>query len=138
MGVEKISIETFIELYQDCLIIDVRSEEEYSHAHIPSAMSIPLFNNEERKVVGTTYKQQSKQAAIKKGLDYFGPKMKEIINQGKIVGLHSILARITTDNLHSIYLNEKEGFVRTGVLKEAGQKFNRYLDVMIMQKMLNP
>ena len=64
--------------------------------------------------------------------------LKEIIEQGKIVGLHSILARITTDNLHSIYLNDKEGFVRIGVLKEAGQKFNRYLDVMIMQKMLNP
>lgn len=60
----------------------------------------------------------------------------EIINQGKIVGLHSLLSRITTDNLHSIHLHEKEGFVRTGVLKEAGQKFNRYLDVMIMQKML--
>lgn len=64
--------------------------------------------------------------------------LKEIVEEGKIVGLHSILARITTDNSHSIYLNEKEGFVRTGVLKEAGQKFNRYLDVMIMQKMLNP
>ena len=64
--------------------------------------------------------------------------LKEIIEQGKIVGLHSILARITTDNLHSIYLNDKEGFIRIGVLKEAGQKFNRYLDVMIMQKMLNP
>jgi tRNA 2-selenouridine synthase len=81
MGGEKISIETFIELYQNCLIIDVRSEEEYSHAHIPGAYSIPLFNNVERKLVGTTYKQQSKQAAIKKGLEYFGPKMKGIIIQ---------------------------------------------------------
>ena len=79
MGVEKISIDTFIELYQDSTIIDVRSESEFEHAHIPTALSIPLFNNEERKVVGTTYKQQSKEAAIKKGLEYFGPKMKEII-----------------------------------------------------------
>lgn len=81
MGVEKISIETFIKIYQDFIIIDVRSESEFEHAHIPNALSIPLFNNEERKVVGTTYKQQSKEAAIKKGLEYFGPKMKEIIVQ---------------------------------------------------------
>ena len=60
-----------------------------------------------------------------------------IIIQGSKVGLHSLLSRITTDNVHSIHLHEKEGFVRTGVLKEAGQKFNRLLDVMIMQKMLN-
>lgn len=79
MGVEKISIDTFIELYQDSTIIDVRSESEFEHAHIPTALSIPLFNNDERKVVGTTYKQQSREAAIKKGLEYFGPKMKEII-----------------------------------------------------------
>ena len=64
--------------------------------------------------------------------------LNEIIKQGKLVGLHSLLSRITTDNVHSIHLHEKEGFVHTGVLKEAGQKFNRYLDVMIMQKMLNP
>jgi L-amino acid N-acyltransferase YncA len=62
----------------------------------------------------------------------------EIIIQGSKVGLHSLLSRITTDNIHSIHLHEKEGFVKTGVLHEAGQKFNRYLDVMIMQKMLNP
>jgi tRNA 2-selenouridine synthase len=79
MGVEKISITTFIELYQHYPIIDVRSEQEYEHAHIPGAVSLPLFNNEERKIVGTIYKQQSREAAIKKGLEFFGPKMKDII-----------------------------------------------------------
>jgi tRNA 2-selenouridine synthase len=42
-------------------------------------VSLPLFSNEERKIVGTIYKQQSREAAIKKGLEFFGPKMKEII-----------------------------------------------------------
>ena len=79
MGVEKISITTFIELYQHCPTIDVRSEQEYEHAHIPGAVSLPLFSNEERKIVGTIYKQQSREAAIKKGLEFFGPKMKDII-----------------------------------------------------------
>lgn len=80
MGVEKLPITTFIELYQHYPIIDVRSEQEYEHAHIPGAVSLPLFSNEERKVVGTIYKQQSREAAIKKGLEFFGPKMKDIID----------------------------------------------------------
>ncbi len=79
MGVEKISIKTFIDLYQNYPTIDVRSELEYEHAHIPGAVSLPLFSNEERKIVGTIYKQQSREAAIKKGLEFFGPKMKDII-----------------------------------------------------------
>lgn len=79
MGVEKLTITTFIDLYQHYPIIDVRSEQEYEHAHIPGAVSLPLFSNEERKVVGTIYKQQSREAAIKKGLEFFGPKMKDII-----------------------------------------------------------
>jgi tRNA 2-selenouridine synthase len=79
MGEEKISITTFIDLYQHYPTIDVRSEQEYEHAHIPGAVSLPLFSNEERKIVGTIYKQQSREAAIKKGLEFFGPKMKDII-----------------------------------------------------------
>jgi tRNA 2-selenouridine synthase len=60
-------------------VIDVRSEAEFNHAHIPSANNLPLFNNEERAIVGTIYKQQSRELAIKKGLEFFGPKMKDMV-----------------------------------------------------------
>lgn len=79
MGVEKISVDRFLELIREFPVIDVRSEAEFNHAHVPGAYNLPLFNNEERKIVGTIYKQQSREAAIKKGLEYFGPKMKEMI-----------------------------------------------------------
>ena len=79
MGVEKISVERFVELSAQFPVIDVRSEAEFGHAHVPGAYNLPLFNNEERKVVGTIYKQQSREQAIKKGLEYFGPKMKNMI-----------------------------------------------------------
>lgn len=79
MGVEKISVERFVELSAQFPVIDVRSEAEFAHAHVPGAYNLPLFNNEERKVVGTIYKQQSREQAIKKGLEYFGPKMKNMI-----------------------------------------------------------
>jgi tRNA 2-selenouridine synthase len=57
------------------LIIDVRSPGEYLHAHMPNAFSLPLFNDEERAAIGTTYKQNSREAAIKLGLPFFGSKM---------------------------------------------------------------
>lgn len=60
-------------------MFDVRSPGEYDHAHIPGAYNLPLFTNAERAVVGTAYKQQGKQPAIKIGLDYFGVKMKAIV-----------------------------------------------------------
>lgn len=79
MAAEKIQIEQFIELAKQHPVIDVRSPGEYDHAHIPGAHSLPLFTDEERKIVGTTYKQQSREAAIKIGLDYFGPKMRKMV-----------------------------------------------------------
>ncbi|MES2882338.1 MAG: tRNA 2-selenouridine(34) synthase MnmH [Bacteroidota bacterium] len=63
------------------LILDVRSPAEYAHAHLPGALNLPLFSNEERKVVGTAYKQESRQQAIKIGLDYFGPKMRQMVEE---------------------------------------------------------
>lgn len=57
------------------LTIDVRSEGEYNYGHIPHAINLPLFNNEERKTVGTIYKQQGNQPAILEGLEITGRKM---------------------------------------------------------------
>jgi tRNA 2-selenouridine synthase len=79
MAIEKINIKNFLELADQYPVIDVRSPGEYNHAQIPGAYSLPLFNDEERKIVGTTYKQQSREAAIKSGLDFFGVKTKKMV-----------------------------------------------------------
>ncbi len=81
MSVEKINIEYFLELSKRHPVIDVRSPGEYNHAHIPGAFSIPLFTDEERAIVGTAYKQDSREKAIKHGLDFFGPKMKKMVEE---------------------------------------------------------
>ena len=81
MAVQKINIEQFLQLSAECTILDVRSPGEYVHAHIPGALSLPLFTDDERKVVGTAYKQQSRETAIKIGLDYFGVKMSGMVEQ---------------------------------------------------------
>src|SRR6185436_2351890 len=81
MAIEKLHIGKFIELAKDHPVIDVRSPGEYNHAHIPGAYNLPLFTDEERKIVGTAYKQKSREAAIKIGLDFFGPKMKKMVDE---------------------------------------------------------
>jgi tRNA 2-selenouridine synthase len=77
----RIHINEFLNASKGQLILDVRSPAEYEHAHIPGAISFPLFSNEERAVVGTAYKQESREKAIKIGLDYFGPKMRPMVEK---------------------------------------------------------
>lgn len=79
MSIKKISTEEFLSLSHQHPVLDVRSPGEYLHAHICHAHSLPLFSDEERKTVGTAYKQQSRQQAIKFGLDFFGPKMRPMV-----------------------------------------------------------
>ena len=81
MPVKKISISDLVGLPKTTLVFDVRSEGEYQHAHIPGAISLPLFNNEERAIVGTAYKKEGKQKAIKLGLDFFGVKMRKMVEE---------------------------------------------------------
>jgi tRNA 2-selenouridine synthase len=68
-----------MELGKNFPILDVRSPGEYNHAHIPGAYNLSLFSDEERKIVGTAYKQQGREVAIKLGLDFFGPKMRTMV-----------------------------------------------------------
>jgi len=83
MPIEKVNIDRFLELAGAYPIIDVRSPGEYNHAHIPGAYNLPLFTDEERKIVGTAYKHESREAAIKIGLDFFGPKMKRMVEEAE-------------------------------------------------------
>ena len=85
MALQKINIEEFLSLAATYPVLDVRSPGEYKHAHIPGAYSFPLFSDEERKVVGTAYKQQSRQEAIKIGLSYFGVKMRGMVEEAETI-----------------------------------------------------
>ena len=60
--------------------------------------------------------------------------IEEVVKEGKKAGLHVLLARITDGNKISIHLHESVGFEHVGILKEVGFKFDRCLDVYLMQK----
>ena len=51
-------------------------------------------------------------------------------------GFHTVIALIVGDNAASLRLHRGFGFRRVGVEREVGYKFDRWLDVVIMQKTL--
>ena len=57
------------------LVIDVRSPGEFANGHIPNAVNVPLFDNDERAEVGTLYKKRGHDPAVLRGLEIVGPKM---------------------------------------------------------------
>lgn len=67
-----------------------------------------------------------------------GRKLKRaIIQEARQLGFHTLIARVAEGSNESLHLNESEGFVLVGTLKEVGRKFGKLLSVHIFQKMLH-
>ncbi len=69
------------------IYLDVRSPLEFGQDHIPGAVNIPLFDNDERKEVGTLYKITGRDEAIIRGTEIVGGKLSEIV--GEIISYSS-------------------------------------------------
>lgn len=76
---DTVSIRDVVKDLKAWQIIDVRSPAEYIAGHIPGAINIPLFNDEERARVGTIYTQISPEEAFKEGLRISGSKMTDLV-----------------------------------------------------------
>lgn len=78
---QDISFEEYLSLTDknNYIFIDVRSPAEYLDGHIPNAFNVPLFDNEERAKIGTTYKQKGEEAARKLGVEIVSPKIPNYI-----------------------------------------------------------
>ncbi len=57
----------------------------------------------------------------------------ELIARARAAGLHMMVANIEASNTASIRLHESLGFQRAGVVREVGRKFDRWLDLVILQ-----
>jgi tRNA 2-selenouridine synthase len=78
---EHLSVSSFLMKAVSVPVLDVRSPGEFEQGHIPGALSFPLFTDEERKEVGTLYKNAGKDKAFLKGLEFVGPKMAGFVRQ---------------------------------------------------------
>ncbi len=65
----------------DPVYIDVRSPYEYSLDHVPGAVNIPLFENEERKEIGTLYRLAGRDNAVLRGTEIVGGKLSHIVEK---------------------------------------------------------
>lgn len=63
------------------VFIDVRSPAEYETGHIPGAVNIPLFSDDERVQVGTTYRQIGVEEAKLQGLVLASAKLPDIVGR---------------------------------------------------------
>lgn len=64
-------------------VLDVRSPGEYAQGHIPGAVSLPLFSDDERAKVGICYKHAGRAAAVELGFDLTGPKFGDLIRSAR-------------------------------------------------------
>jgi tRNA 2-selenouridine synthase len=75
-------------------LLDVRSPIEFNAGHIPHAINLPLFTDEERASVGTLYKEKGSYQAILLGLEFAGKKLKQLVetavelSAGKPIYIH--------------------------------------------------
>lgn len=108
-------------------IFDTRSPSEFNHAHFPGAFNLPLLNDDERKIIGTTFKKEGREKTIIKGFDLVGPKFSEYIKTAiKVVPEKQVLIYCWRGGLRSnimAWLLQTAGFKVT--LLKGGYKAYR-------------
>jgi len=120
----------FLEKSEDFPIIDVRSPIEFEEGHIPGALNIPLFNNEERKIIGTLYKKQGRDHAILEALKLTGPNLaNKIIHLQKFTTSKEILLHCWRGGLRSknmAWLFEMAGY-NVFILERGYKAYRKYI-----------
>jgi len=76
---------TFEELFPrpTVLFVDVRAPIEFAQGHIPGAVNIPIFADDERAEIGTVYKQVDRDTALALGEKIARPKVDGILAEIK-------------------------------------------------------
>ena len=85
--ITKLSAQDFLEKGKTIPMIDVRTPAEFEQGHIPGAINIPIFTNEERAQVGTKYKRSTRDAAVLLGLELVGPKLSVFVRRAKKISI---------------------------------------------------
>jgi phosphinothricin acetyltransferase len=59
-----------------------------------------------------------------------------LVERATAQGLHAMIAGIDGDNVVSMRLHEKLGFTKVGHLRQVGRKFDRWLDLVFYERLL--
>ncbi len=81
--------------FDNFLLVDIRSPSEYREFHIPGAVNIPLFDDEEKKFIGDVYRLKGQETAKEEGIKLVSPKLyhfykrfKELEKKGKQIVIY--------------------------------------------------
>ena len=72
----------------------------------------------------------------RQGRGYGRALLDELLRLGTVHGFHAVMARIVDGHEVSIALHRSCGFEMVGVEREVGRKFGRWLDVVLMERLL--
>ncbi|MDR3686692.1 MAG: GNAT family N-acetyltransferase [Coriobacteriia bacterium] len=68
-----------------------------------------------------------------------GPAMCEaLIERGRELGHHAIVSQIVSENEPSLKMAARLGFENVGRLRQVGRKFDRWLDIILMELLVEP
>lgn len=137
MALAKISVNRFLELAEDSPVIDVRSPSEFNSGQIPGAISIPLFNDQERAAVGTKYKKEGRIPAIMEGLKLTGTGMSSKLDSGlKAMKDGKLLVYCWRGGMRSEAMSWlfSLGGIETGVLEGGYKSYRNYIFDRLSEK----
>jgi L-amino acid N-acyltransferase len=95
-----------------------------------------LSEYKNRPSYATTVEDSVYVDAAHRGLGVGRVLLDELVALATQHGFHSVIARIGGGNAASIALHQACGFTLVGVEREVGRKFNRWLDVTVLQRLL--
>jgi len=61
-----------------------------------------------------------------------------LLDRARAAGMHVVVAAVDAENTGSVRFHERLGFVEVGRLPEVGRKFGRWLDLVLLQQILEP
>lgn len=88
----------------DSVYIDVRSPEEFGEDHVPGSVNIALFDNDERKEVGTIYRMAGRNEAVIRGTQIVGEKLKDLVGSFLSRGEKNIIVLCARGGMRSTSL----------------------------------
>jgi tRNA 2-selenouridine synthase len=91
----------------DLALVDLRSPSEFAEDHLPGAVNVPLFDDAERTLVGTLYRQVSGQSAFETGVQLTRAKLRGLVaevlaaagRRAREQDLDELLAELTAGGL---------------------------------------
>jgi tRNA 2-selenouridine synthase len=126
-----ISIAYYFQNFAHLPIVDVRSPGEFTKGHIPGAHNIDLFTDEERAVVGTAYRIESKEKAIALGYEFVAPKLNDFISKSlEIAPKKELVVHCWRGGMRSdAFANHliEHGFEKVYVIEKGYKAFRTYL-----------